>query len=128
MDRVSQPYAGLAILLLEADDERALDLAATLQRLGVDEVLHAPSVEEAEAALASGRIDLAVIDLTFRGAELLVLELPAKRVGVVGLAGHGAQMEPGDRVPVLRLPFTEAEIVAAIAAALAAAADGMDRN
>lgn len=128
---VSRSAAGATVLVVDDDPRVRAILVSTLHDAGY-RVLDAPSGERALArARAEGPIDLLCTDVIMPGlfGEALVKrfheEHPAGRILVcsayINDAGLRAWIE-AKALPVLRKPFTPAEVEAAVAAALAAPA------
>lgn len=123
---MSRHYARFVFLLVVADDEAALDLEAMLGQLGAGSVLLAPSLDEAEAVLSGGQIDLVIIDLGLRGAETMAAELADGGIAVLALAPAGRVPRTGlaAEAALLRMPVAGDDLPTAIDAALAAAKRG----
>ena len=119
---VAAPAARARVLVVDDDDDVRAFLIASLEGLG-HEVVAAENGEEGLARLRERRPDLALIDYAMpnmhgaevaRAAREIAPDLPI--VFVTGYA-ESEQLEAalGSEVPVLRKPFTLAELAAAVA-------------
>jgi DNA-binding response OmpR family regulator len=119
------PFAlqSLSILLLEDDALISLDTEDTLLALGAARVFVAHTIEEAEALMASERIDAAVLDLVIgRGkSDALACRLVESGVPVIfasGFGDTGGLPEPLRHVSTIDKPYSPQTLYAALAAAL----------
>lgn len=132
------PFAarhGDATLLLADDDASVRQVTAALLRDLGYRVIEAPSAESAEAlAVAEGRVDMLLTDVVMPGvsgpvlAQRLRAEWPS--LPVLYLTGYGDGLDASD-APVLRKPFTdtalEAAVLTGLGRAIATAAPNPDR-
>jgi len=112
-----------SILLLEDDALISLDTEDALMALGAGRVLVAHTIEDAEALLASERIDAAVLDLVIgRGkSDALACRLVENGIPVVFASGFGDACGLADQlrgVPTIDKPYSPQTLYAALAAAL----------
>ncbi|WP_158292360.1 PAS domain-containing protein [Paracraurococcus ruber] len=110
-------HGGATLLLVEQDDPLRRVMAGMLRDLGY-RVIEAPTAEAAEGLfLSAGTVDMVLTNLSMRGASatLLVDRLRAARPGLPALyvTGRDIGFDPGE-IPVLRKPFSDAALAAAI--------------
>lgn len=123
-------FKGRRILLAEDEALVGLDLAATITAAGGTVVGPFVSNTHALAALPSGQIDAAVVDLNLRGERSLALmeALDRARIPFVICSGYGAtSVPPAFKCrPFVAKPFFTHELIAALGRALPATTLDLD--
>ncbi len=125
-DGASVSLAGMRILLVEDQVLIALDAEHALRQLGAAQVAIAPTRERALAEIAAAPPDVAVLDVNLGDgssapvAEKL-LELKAPFVFATGYGDTAMIPESMRGVPVVRKPYGEKDLAAALSTALGAA-------
>jgi PAS domain S-box-containing protein len=112
--------AGLRVLIVEDSMLTALDIEAMLRAEGATIAGIAGTLDEAEARLARGGIDAALLDRNLGGTLVDDFARTLDRLGVpfVFMTGYGAATIPPDLrgKPVLGKPFETAALTTALAA------------
>ena len=115
--------SGARILVVEDEYYLAEDIAAALQDAGAEVVGPFGSLGQAEAPLAAGGLDGAVLDMNLRGEPAFGLaeRLQAAHVPVVIVSGYSREALPGTLadVPRLEKPVDSRLAVNALAQAIA---------
>ncbi len=122
--RPQQPgLGGARILVVEDEYYLAEDIAAALQDAGAEVVGPFGSLAQAEAPLAAGGLDGAVLDMNLRGEPAFGLaeRLQAAHVPFVIVSGYSREALPGTLggVPRLEKPVDSRLAVTALAQAIA---------
>jgi CheY-like chemotaxis protein len=117
-----KPLAGRRILIAEDSPIIALDLSSLLEAAGAEIIGPFGTLADAAAAIGGERIDVALMNIELRGESALPLAQAAAAHGAAILfatAGDdGAAARRGfPRALVIRKPFSEAEILDALARA-----------
>ena len=107
------------VLVLEDEPVVAFLLEDMLREEGAAEVTIASRVAEAEAAIANGNFDLALLDVNVHGERSypVARQLLAAGVPFLFASGYGDHEHPEvyKSVPTLTKPFTAAELRKAVA-------------
>ena len=115
--------SGARILVVEDEYYLAEDIAAALQDAGAEVVGPFGSLRQAEAPLAAGGLDGAVLDMNLRGEPAFGLaeRLQAAHVPVVIVSGYSREALPEKlgTVPRLEKPVDSRLAVKALAQAIA---------
>lgn len=111
------------VLLVEDQALIALDVEHSLRKLGADQVVIAPNTEAAAKRLRDIPIDIAVLDVNLGDGTSIQLaeELMQRGVPFVFATGYGDTImipEPLKNVPIVRKPYGEEALAAAIALAV----------
>ncbi len=124
-------FRGRRILLAEDEALVGLDLAATITAAGGTVVGPFASVADALAALPSGQIDGAVVDLNLRGERGIALMEALDRAGIpfVICSGYSAISVPSafKPRPFVAKPFVAGELVAVLRRVLPPAKPDLNR-
>jgi DNA-binding NtrC family response regulator len=112
--------SGSYVLLVEDEAFIAADLACYLEAVGCHVVGPFASLSRALTAVATDRIDLAVLDVNLKGAAVwpVAETLQERRVPFVFITGYAAvEPFPNRFTDVIRLqkPFAERHLLAALA-------------
>ncbi len=117
---------GARILIVEDEYFLADDLARALRNAGAEPVGPVATVGDAEAYLASAKLDAAILDLNLRGrmASDFVQRLASTRLPCLVVSGYAddAVSESIQGVPCLEKPVSPKRVVEAIARELLRAA------
>ncbi|MGH6925395.1 MAG: response regulator [Propylenella sp.] len=116
----ARPLAGLTILIVEDTYLIALEVQRMVEEAGAQRATLAATVSEVRERLAAGRpIDVCILDLRLgeEDATPLIEELRERGIAVLVATGFDS-VGPNVDVPLLQKPYQEAELVAAIRAAL----------
>ena len=109
---------GLRVILVEDSWHVGIGLKNFLEAWEVDVAGPAASTADAEQLISKHVPDVAFVDLNLRGGELghdLIDRLHEKAVRVIVTTGYSdIQLPPGKAAAILRKPFSEAEILAAL--------------
>ena len=112
-------FAGRTILILEDEPIIGLALEDMLTNQGA-RVLHAARIEEAEAMLASERVDSAVLDVNVHGtlSYSLAAILAERSIPFIFATGYGDRSHPAEfaTVTTLSKPYSAEEICRALMA------------
>jgi CheY-like chemotaxis protein len=124
--------AGQRCLIVEDEPLVALVVAGGLEDAGAEIVATAASVDEALRFVEIEEIDAAILDCNLRGRPVheVASTLASRGVPLLFVSGYGREGLPsgfGD-APVLGKPFTQAQLVRAVAALIAPAAGPMGRE
>ena len=116
--RIGGALQGRRVLLVEDEPLVALDVEAELAALGMKVVGPAGSVASAEALIAHGGFDVALLDANLHGrpVDRLAAALVARKVPFAFATGYGREALPEafrDR-PMLAKPFDAAKIRAVV--------------
>lgn len=120
------PLTGLSVLIIEDEFLIAVEAQRIVEEAGAARAVLANSVDEARRRLAADMpIDLAVLDIRLGDEDgaILVQELVSKGIPFIiasGFALRGKSAPAGSSI-ILTKPYRDAELVAAILSALAAA-------
>lgn len=111
------------VLLLEDDALISLDTEDMLLSLGATRVHVAHSLDEAELIVSRLPLDAAVLDLVIgpQRSEALARRLVERSMPVIFASGHddAGEMTAGlEGVPMVRKPYSEQALLAALATAL----------
>ncbi|MFV3131573.1 response regulator [Niveispirillum sp. KHB5.9] len=111
---------GLRVLLVEDEPLLAMVTEEMLLEQGADVLGPAASVEAAVALADEGGIDLAILDVNLRGdrSDAAADALAARHIPFLFTTGHGREAlraRHRDKVCLVK-PFTEAELLAVVAA------------
>lgn len=111
------------VLLLEDDALISLDTEDMLLALGATRVHVAHNLDEAEQIVSHRRLDAAVLDLVIGPArsEALARRLVERSMPVIFASGHDdvGELSAGlESVPMVRKPYSEQALLAALATAL----------
>lgn len=109
---ISQPLAGLMVLLVEDQALIAMDTEEMLKSLGANEVIIAPSVGAALGQLSHSAPDCAVLDLNLglETSEAIAIVLQERRIPYVFATGYRDSVSiPGmfSAIPVVRKPVSQ---------------------
>lgn len=109
------------ILLLEDDALISIDAEDMLLTLGVETVLVAHTLADAEGLVGREPIDAAVLDIRIGAgrSDALALDLIARGIPFIFTSGYGSasDLAPGaEAVPVVGKPYAPEALVAAFAA------------
>jgi DNA-binding NtrC family response regulator len=120
-----KPLDGTRILLLEDDALISIDTQDMLISIGAAQVHVANTLDEADAIVAAGGIDAAVLDLVIGQSrcEALAFRLLALGIPLVfasGLDDRSSLPEELRRVPIVEKPCSARGLSAALVQALAA--------
>ena len=114
---------GARILVVEDEYYLAEDLAEALKEAGAEVVGPVGSLRQAEAPLAAGGLDGAVLDMNLRGEHAFALaeRLRAAQVPLVIVSGYSAEALPDSlaAIPRLEKPVDSTHAVKALARAIA---------
>lgn len=106
---------GRTVLVVEDAYYLANDLASALEAAGARVVGPVATVQEAEAKMAEGGLDGAVIDMNLRGSSGAPIAARLARSGTPFLLttgyGSGSLPEGCENLPVLQKPFDTARAV-----------------
>ena len=110
--------AGLRVLVVEDEALIAMDLAATLRRVGCTTIGPARRVATAMRHVASDAPDIALLDVNLAGEEVFPVAdaLAGRQVPFVFLTGYGRNVIPDrfrDR-PLLGKPYSTAPLLATL--------------
>jgi CheY-like chemotaxis protein len=110
--------AGLRVLVVEDEALIAMDLAATLRRVGCTTIGPARHVATAMCHVASDAPDVALLDVNLAGEEVFPVAdaLADRQVPFVFLTGYGRNVIPDrfrDR-PLLGKPYSTAPLLATL--------------
>lgn len=109
---------GRRILIVEDSMLTALDIEAMLRDEGAEVVAIAGTVEEAEARVGRGGIDIALLDRNLAGTMVdgVARRLAAAGIPFVFMTGYNSQAIPPDlrHAPVLSKPFEVETLLAAL--------------
>lgn len=123
-------FRGRRILLAEDEALVSLDLAATITASGGTVVRPFPRNADALAALPSGQIDAAVVDLNLRGERSITLMegLGRARIPFIICSGYGATSVPPafKSRPFVAKPFFTHELIAVLARVLPPTVSDLD--
>jgi DNA-binding NtrC family response regulator len=115
--------SGARILIVEDEYFLAEDLAAALKLAGAEVIGPVGSLLQAEAPLAAGGLDGAVLDMNLRGEPALALaeRLQAADVPFIIVSGYGLEALPSSLadVPRLEKPVGSGHAVQALAQLIA---------
>jgi DNA-binding NtrC family response regulator len=119
---VAEKLDGLRVLVLEDEFLIAMDVEQICRDYGASDVIIARTIEEAEAALDSAAFDAAIFDLILNQQSTLGLaaRLNEKAVPFIfasGYDGFGESSNPFPDVKLVGKPYSDVEIVGALAAA-----------
>jgi CheY-like chemotaxis protein len=112
---------GASILLLEDEFVIAIDAEEILKDLGAASVETASTLPEAERLAASGRFDVAMLDVNINGEMSLPLAESLRDRGVPVVLATGYEMREDAWAgfsACVRKPYTRDELVRALTAAL----------
>jgi CheY-like chemotaxis protein len=109
---ITQPLAGLMVLLVEDQALIAMDTEELLRLLGATEVVIAPSVDAALAQLSQTEPDCAVLDLNLgtETSEPIAIVLQARKIPYVFATGYRDSVsipEMFSEIPVVRKPVSQ---------------------
>lgn len=118
-----RPAPGRRVLIVEDRYLVADDLRRVCERLGVAVAGVVPDVESGLRIASTERLDLAILDIDLRGRDVfgVAAALEERDVPFIFVTGYRAAVLP-ERFrsrPLVRKPFTEAEVVARIRTLLA---------
>lgn len=119
----SKPIAGKRVLLLEDNIVLAMDMQASLQRLGASEILDASSTDDALKLVEKQEFDLAVLDMNLRGkVEFdVAVALQERKTPFVFVTGYGSQFDIPkslEKARILTKPIDEGTLSHALKEAL----------
>ncbi len=119
---VADILSGLRILVLEDEFLIAMDVEQICRDFGASDVIIARTLDEAETALASAAFDAAIFDLMLNQKPTLGLAARLKERAVPfifasGYDGFGETANPFSDVKLVGKPYSDVELVAALAAA-----------
>lgn len=111
--------AGHPILVVEDEFLIALDIVAALENAGLQVAGPASTVRDALYAIESGPLRGALLDAHLGGesASRIADALIARRLPFAFVSGYGRESLPAthNKAPLVRKPFTDQEILAAVA-------------
>lgn len=121
--------SGMRVLLVEDQVLIALDAESCLKALGASQVVIAPTSEHAVKHINTARPDLAVLDVNLGDHTSAPVAELLRNLGVpfVFATGYGDTVmipESMRSVPIVRKPFTDTALAAAITTLLRGKADG----
>lgn len=108
--------SGRRVLVVEDNALIALALESTLAGIGCQVVGPAATLAEAETLAATPALDAALLDVNLGGASIAPVADALRRRGVpfVYITGYGEVPAGSDAAPLLRKPFTPADLTAAL--------------
>ena len=111
---------GRRVLVLEDEFLIAVDLVQMLEDIGMCVVGPAPSIEAAEALLATQEVDVAILDLNINGrrSDPVAAILAARGIPFILATGYDDAGAASGAVAVVRKPYGQAVIASALWAAL----------
>jgi len=119
---------GLHVLLVEDSWQVGEAIKGLLQSLGATVAGPAATVAEADRLLSEGTPDAALVDFCLRGGEQadgLINGMNDRGVMVVAISGYEVLPAPiAQRVTILKKPFTDNQLVAALEPLAAQKASG----
>lgn len=105
---------GIRVLLVEDEPLIALDCETMLRRLGVGQVLCATNVPDADAAIARGNFDVAILDVAVGDSNSLQLcqRLKARSIPVGIMSGYSSDDLPQElrSMPFVSKPFSATQL------------------
>lgn len=105
---------GIRVLLVEDEPLIALDCETMLRRLGVGQVLCATNVQDADAAIARGGFDVAILDVAVGDSDSLQLcqRLMARSIPIGIMSGYSSDDLPDELrgKPFVAKPFTATQL------------------
>lgn len=129
---MASQFDGIRVLLVEDEPLIALDCEAILRRLGVEQVLCATSMADANAAIARANFDVAILDIAIGDGDSLHLSqrLAELSVPIGFLSGyrHADLPEALRGKPFVAKPFTATQLGALLGELLKSAGCGSVRQ
>ena len=121
-DSGSPDLSNTRILIVEDEYYLADDLARALERQGAEVVGPVGSLDEANALVALGDIDCAILDINLRGEMAFPVADRLEAIGIpfIVASGYNSAAIPGrfHNQPRVEKPFNPKEVIAAIPALL----------
>jgi CheY-like chemotaxis protein len=115
--------AGLSILLLEDEYLIALDAEQSLKEFGAERVKIASTLSEAEDFAATGRFDVALLDVNINGQMSFALADSLRQRGVPVVFATGYELKGREALPttvgtIIGKPYTKERLRDALSSAL----------
>jgi CheY-like chemotaxis protein len=115
--------AGLSILLLEDEYLIALDAEQSLKEFGAERVEIASTLREAERLAATGRFDVALLDVNINGEMSFALAESLRQRGIPVVFATGYELKSRDAPPIevgviISKPYTKERLRDALSGAL----------
>jgi DNA-binding NtrC family response regulator len=110
-----EAFQGMRVLVVEDEFFLADDLVNELKAAGAEPVGPVPTVEQAEARIAEGGIDAAILDMNLRGEKAFELaeRVAQRRLPCVIVSGYTGEALPEQiaRLPRLEKPVSAATVL-----------------
>src|SRR5690348_2145359 len=116
------PFSGLTAFVVEDEAIIAFMIEDMLSELGFAQVVHAPSIPKALAALESAQPDVAILDVNVAGSPIYPVadKLRARGVPLAFASGYGRSGLPEEwaQATVIQKPFDLARLRDGVSACL----------